>query len=202
MLRKKVSMTDFIQNDTNGVRFYTAPVLRAKHAFSTRYGGVSTGHLASLNLSIRRGDTEENVRENWRRLGEAAGMDLREVVYARQIHSRTVRIVTGADAQAPWLAPRWEGDGFVTNEPGLAVAIFVADCIPVLLEDHDAGVAAAVHCGWRGSVQDILGEAVAQMQTLGARPEDVSAAIGPGVGACCFEVGPEVAEGRQVETSL
>ena len=139
-------MSDFIRNETGGLVYYTAPTLSAPHAFSTRYGGVSAGHLASLNLSVRRGDSEENVRENWRRLGEAAGMDLRRVVYARQIHSRTVRIVTAADAQAPWLEPHWEGDGFVTNEPGLAVAVFVADCIPVLMEDPQAGVVAAVHC--------------------------------------------------------
>ena len=190
----------FHQNESGGVRFYTASTLSAKHAFSTRYGGVSTGHLKSLNLSVRRGDAAENVRENWRRLGEAAGMDLSRAVYARQIHSRTVRIVTDADAQAPWLEPRWEGDGFVTNEPGLPIAVFVADCIPVLLEDKAHGVIAAVHCGWRGSVQDILGEALSQMQTLGARPENISAAIGHGIGPCCFEVGPEVARG--IETLL
>ncbi len=187
--------TCFQQNESGGVRFYTAASLTAKHAFSTRYGGVSTGHLGSLNLSVRRGDSEENVRENWRRLGEAAGMDLSRAVYARQIHSRTVRIVTGADAQPPWLEPKWEGDGFVTSEPGLPVAVFVADCIPVLMEDIDAGVVAAVHCGWRGSVQDILGEAVAKMRALGARPERISAAVGHGIGPCCFEVGPEVAAG-------
>ena len=188
-------MNCFTKHNHNGVVFRTADTLSSPHAFSTRLGGVSAGHLASLNLSVRRGDSEENVRENWRRLGKAAGMDLTEVVYARQIHSRIVPVVTRADAQNPWLAPHLECDGFVTAEPGLPVAIFVADCIPVLLEDLAHGVVAAVHCGWRGSVQDILGAALSQMRSLGARPEDVSAAIGPGIGACCFEVGPEVAEG-------
>ena len=188
-------MPTFQTHNHNGVVFRTADTLSSPHAFSTRLGGVSAGHLASLNLSVRRGDSEENVRENWRRLGEAAGMDLSEVVYAHQIHSRLVPIVSRADAQSPWLEPRHECDGFVTAEPGLPVAVFTADCIPVLLEDAAHGVVAAVHCGWRGSVQDILGAALAQMQTLGAKPEDVSAAIGPGIGACCFEVGPEVAEG-------
>ena len=188
-------MSQFVKKQHNGVVFRTADILSSPHAFSTRLGGVSAGRLSSLNLSVRRGDSAENVRENWRRLGEAAGMDLTEVVYARQIHSRIVPIVTRADAQNPWLAPHLECDGFVTAEPGLPVAIFVADCIPVLLEDLAHGVVAAVHCGWRGSVQDILGAALSQMRSLGARPEDVSAAIGPGIGACCFEVGPEVAEG-------
>lgn len=188
-------MNHFTTHNHNGLVFRTADCLSSPHAFSTRLGGVSGGHLSSLNLSVRRGDSEENVRENWRRLGAAAGMDLAEVVYAHQIHSRIVPIVSRADAQSPWLAPRHECDGFVTNEPGLPVAVFTADCIPVLLEDAAHGVVAAVHCGWRGSVQDILGAALSQMRSLGAAPEVISAAIGPGIGACCFEVGPEVAEG-------
>ena len=187
-------MPTFQTHNHNGVVFRTADTLSSPHAFSTRLGGVSAGHLASLNLSVRRGDSEENVRENWRRLGEAAGMDLSEVVYAHQIHSRLVPIVSRADAQSPWLEPRHECDGFVTAEPGLPVAVFTADCIPVLLEDADHGVVAAVHCGWRGSVQDILGAALSQMRSLGAKPETISAAVGPGIGACCFEVGPEVGE--------
>ena len=193
-------MNHFTKHNHNGVVFRTAGTLSSPHAFSTRLGGVSAGHLASLNLSVRRGDSAENVRENWRRLGEAAGMDLTQVVYARQVHSRIVPIVSRADAQSPWLEPRRTCDGFVTNVPGLPVAVFTADCIPVLLEDAAHGVVAAVHCGWRGSVQDILGAALEQMRSLGAEPEDVSAAIGPGIGACCFEVGPEVGEG--VDTLL
>ena len=166
-----------------GAAYLTAPNIAARHAFSTRLGGVSTGVLESLNLSVRRGDTPENVRENWRRLGAAAGLDLTRAVYARQIHSADVRIAHAADAQPPELEPRFACDGFVTNEPGVPLAVFMADCLPVLLHDPAAGVIGAVHCGWRGSVADILGAAVA----------DIRAAIGPGIGACCFEVGPEVA---------
>ena len=146
-----------------GAAYLTAPNIAARHAFSTRLGGVSTGVLESLNLSVRRGDTPENVRENWRRLGAAAGLE-----------------------------PRFTCDGFVTNEPGVPLAVFMADCLPALLHDPVAGVIGAVHCGWRGSVADILGAAVAQMCALGAHPADIRAAIGPGIGACCFEVGPEV----------
>ena len=182
----------FQRNEQGGVVFYTAPTLRSRHAFTTRFGGVSTGVLESLNLSVRRGDTEENVRENWRRLGAATGMDLSRAAYAKQVHGTTVRIVSPADAQAPWLEPKWEGDGFVTNTPGLPLAVFMADCIPVLLEDPAHGVIGAVHCGWRSSTADIRRVALEQMQSLGAKPGDVHAAIGPGIGACCFEVGPEV----------
>lgn len=175
-----------------GAAYLTAPNIAARHAFSTRLGGVSTGVLESLNLSVRRGDTPENVRENWRRLGAAAWLDLTRVVYAQQVHSAEVRIAHADDAQPPELEPRFTCDGFVTNEPGVPLAVFMADCLPALLHDPAAGVIGAVHCGWRGSVADILGAAVAQMCALGAHPADIRAAIGPGIGACCFEVGPEV----------
>lgn len=175
-----------------GAAYLTAPNIPARHAFSTRLGGVSTGVLESLNLSVRRGDTPENVRENWRRLGAAADIDLTRTVYAKQVHSADVRIAHAADAQPPEREPRFTCDGFVTNEPGVALAVFMADCLPALLHDPAAGVIGAVHCGWRGSVADILGAAVTQMCALGAHPADIRAAIGPGIGACCFEVGPEV----------
>ena len=171
-----------------GAAYLTAPNIAACHAFSTRLGGVSTGVLESLNLSVRRGDTPENVRENWRRLGAAAGLDLTRAVYARQIHSADVRIAHAADAQPPELEPRFTCDGFVTNEPGVPLAVFMADCLPVLLHDPIAGVIGAVHCGWRGSVADILGAAVAQMCALGAHPADIRAAIGPGIGALSHEL--------------
>ena len=155
-----------------GAAYLTAPNIAARHAFSTRLGGVSTGVLESLNLSVRRGDTPENVRENWRRLGAAAGLDLTRAVYAQQVHSAEVRIAHAADAQPPELEPRFTCDGFVTNEPGVPLAVFMADCLPALLHDPVAGVIGAVHCGWRGSVADILGAAVAQMCALGAQPQN------------------------------
>ena len=128
-----------------GAAYLTAPNIPARHAFSTRLGGVSTGVLESLNLSVRRGDTPENVRENWRRLGAAAGLDLTRAVYARQVHSADVRIAHAADAQPPEHEPRFTCDGFVTNEPGVALTVFMADCLPALLHDPAAGVIAAVH---------------------------------------------------------
>lgn len=186
---------DFSEHNQNGVFYLTAQGITAQHAFSTRLGGVSTGVLESMNLSVRRGDEPERVRENWARLSAATGIDLSGVVYAKQIHSADVRIARPEDLQPPELDPRFECDGFVTNCPGVPLAVFMADCIPVLLHDPVAGVIGAVHCGWRGSVQDMIGAAVAQMHTLGAQPEHIHAAIGPGIGACCFEVGPEVVEG-------
>lgn len=186
---------DLIEHYRDGLLYLTAPGIAARHAFAGRRGGVSTGELGSLNLSVRRGDEPARVRENWARLGAAAGMDLSRAVYARQVHSAVVRAVSAADLQPPELEPRFVCDGFVTSEPGVPLAVFMADCIPVLLHDAQTGVIGAAHCGWRGSVKDILGEAVRQMAALGAAPAQIHAAVGPGIGACCFEVGPEVAEG-------
>ena len=140
-----------------GAAYLTAPNIAARHAFSTRLGGVSTGVLESLNLSVRRGDTPENVRENWRRLGAAAGLDLTRAVYAQQVHSAEVRIAHAADAQPPELEPRFACDGFVTNEPGVPLAVFMADCLPVLLHDPAAGVIGAVHCGFMNNDQRYAG---------------------------------------------
>ena len=188
---------DWLRHDETGVVFYTAPNIAARHVFTTRLGGVSTGVLESLNLSVRRGDTPENVRENFRRLSAAAGMDVSRMVYARQVHGAEVHVARADELQASECEPRFACDGFVTNEPGVPVAVFMADCLPVLLHDPVHGVIGAVHCGWRSSVQDILAEALRQMETLGACPGDVRAAIGPGIGLDHFEVGAEVIEAAE-----
>jgi YfiH family protein len=114
--------------------------------------------------------------------------------FTRQVHGTEVRVVAEADRRVPLNEDRPACDGLVTNVRGLPLIIFTADCIPVLLCDPEAGVVGAVHCGWRSTVQDILGIAVRKMLALGARPERIRAAIGPGIGACCFETGAEVAK--------
>ena len=178
----------------NGVVYMTAPVIRARHAFTTRLGGVSGGHLASLNLGENRGDEPENVRENYRRLGAALGVDLSCMAFTKQVHGNTVRTMTKAGARELFSPFRYEADGLVTNEPGLALICYTADCVPVLLCDAVNGVAGAVHCGWRSSVADRLKNAVEAMRALGAETESICAAIGPAIGYCCFEVGGEVVE--------
>lgn len=184
----------FHEQMSGGVVWMTSDLLPVKHAFTTRLGGVSTGALSSLNLGEHRGDDRENVMENYRRLGEALSIDPSSMVFTKQVHGTNVPIVTRADARGPFGPVRYEADGLVTGERSLPLTAFTADCIPVLLCDPDKGVAAAVHCGWRGSVADILGVAVARMRELGAQPRDIRAAIGPGIGFCCFETGAEVPE--------
>lgn len=176
----------------NGVVFMTAPTIGVKHAFTTRFGGVSAGYLESLNLGENRGDAPENVKENYRRLAGAVGFDPGRMAVTKQVHGNTVRAVTDVDAHTLGTPLPYAADGIVTNVPGLALVCYTADCVPVLLCDAKNGVVGAVHCGWRSSVADILGNAVAQLRALGAEPESICAAIGPAIGYCCFEVGAEV----------
>lgn len=185
---------DFIQNEKNGLVWMTSPTISARHAFTTRLGGVSTGHLASLNLGTSRGDEPENVRENYRLLALATGIDTSRMAFTRQVHKADVRVVTGPDVHELYTEVPYEADGLVTSQRGLALICFTADCVPVLLCDSVHGVIAAVHCGWRSSVADILGVAVSKMCALGAAPEDICAGIGPAISRCCFEVGGEVVQ--------
>jgi len=176
----------------NGAVYLTADSLGNRHGFSTRIGGVSTGSLASLNLGENRGDDPERVRENYRRFAEAVGFDPARMVFTRQVHGAAVRTVTAADAHTLFAPVPWEADGIVTGEPGLALVCFTADCVPVLLRDGEGRACAAVHCGWRSSVADILKNAVETMRAQGAQPRDIRAAVGPAISRCCFEVGGEV----------
>lgn len=186
-------MTDtFISHERDGVVWTTAGNIGARHAFSTRLGGVSHGSLASLNLGFGRGDCAETVHENYRRLGAALGINPFSAAFTKQVHGAHVRVVTGADRCAPGDSAPCDADGLVTAEPELPIFCFTADCVPALLHDARHGVIGAVHCGWRSSVADILGAALEKMAALGARPEDVHAAFGPAIGVCCFETDGDV----------
>ncbi|MGM9614191.1 MAG: peptidoglycan editing factor PgeF [Oscillospiraceae bacterium] len=169
-------------------------LLRCAHGFSTRLGGVSGGIFESLNLGRldTLGDDPEKVAENWRRFGAAVGIDTARFVHGRQVHGNHVHIAAPEDAHGIRENSALEADGYVTNIPGLPLAVFTADCAPLLMEDTDAGVIAAVHCGWRPTAADIMGEAVRAMCSLGAQPQNIRAAIGPCIRRCCFQTGPEV----------
>ena len=177
-----------------GVVFMTAPTIPFPHCFTTRWGGVSTGYLDSLNLGEHRGDLEENVRENYRRVFEALGIPEQNPCFTKQVHKNEVLIVTDEDRRELFTPFDCEADGIVTNVKNLPLFCFTADCVPVLLCDPDAGVGGAIHCGWRSTVADILGVAVAKMTELGAKAENLRAAIGPGIDMCCYETDAEVPE--------
>ncbi|AEB12839.1 peptidoglycan editing factor PgeF [Marinithermus hydrothermalis] len=163
----------------------TSPLLSAPHGFTTRLGGVSAPPFDTLNLSTAVGDAPEAVRENRRRVLEALGTP--PLAELRQVHGTHIHAVTGPGT--------WEGDGLLTQTPGLALRVAVADCYPVLLEDPTQRVVGALHAGWRGVLGGILPQALEAMHgRWGSRVEEVRVAVGPGIQGACYQVGPEVIE--------
>ena len=166
------------------------------HGFSTRQGGLSRAYCAEdaageLNLGFTAADDGEIVARNRRLLAEAVSGDpSTPLVTVKQIHSSVVVLAAAKDASRQ--GPR-KADGLMTDEPGLLLGVQTADCIPVLVADRKRRVVAAFHAGWRGTVKRIVESGVGRMRLeFGCRPEDLTAAIGPGVGACCYAVGEEV----------
>lgn len=164
-----------------------------RHAFTTRIGGVSTGVFESMNIGVNRGDRPENVRENYRRLARALGFSENDIALTAQVHGDTVRVVEKGGTISE--APPFPCDALITNRPGIALFVFSADCVPILLHDPVARCIGAVHAGWRGTAGGILRKTVEMMRSCyGSVPSDLLAAIGPSIGSCCYEVGPEVYE--------
>src|SRR5215471_4812669 len=164
---------------------------------TTRHGGVSTGDYATLNLSFGVGDRPEHVLENRRRAATSLGADLGDFVLGSQVHGAVARVVTRADrgrGAAVAGAGVGEADALVTGDPGTVLGAVVADCVPMLLYDPGAQVIACVHAGWRGTVARVSGAALAAMATLGTKPRDVIAGIGPAIGPDRYQVGEEVAQ--------
>ena len=170
-------------------------VLSCPHGFSTRAGGVSEGNYGSLNLGMNRGDEAARVIENWNRFLGSAGIDQRTFVCGQQVHGNKVHIADETDLRPAYGKGEMNVcDGYVTNRPNVPLAIFTADCVPLLMEDERTGAVGAVHCGWRSTVADIEKNAVDAFVSLGSKRADIHAAIGPAIDKCCFEVGPEVVE--------
>jgi YfiH family protein len=148
--------------------------------FTTRRGGVSTGPYASLNLGLLTEDDPAAVAENRRRLADGLGVAL---LQGRQVHGTTVTRATAPHAEPP------EADGQATARAGLAPIVLTADCLPIAIAAPAA--VAMVHAGWRGLAGDVVGEGVRAVRELGGTGS-LAAAIGPGAGPCCYEVGDEV----------
>jgi len=151
-------------------------------AFSTREGGVSEGRYASLNLGLLTADDSENVEENRRRLCAEVGADPERLALNRQVHGTTVRRAAAGDR-------RERADGLWTDVPGVPMLAMTADCLPIALAktNGDKPALAILHVGWRGLSEGVIANGVA---ALGG---PLAAAIGPAIGPCCYEVGPEVA---------
>lgn len=179
--------------ERDGVRWLEAELAGARAAFATRLGGVSEAPFDSLNLGLLTDDEPGNVRENRARLAAALDRDPGRVVFARQVHG--AELVTHDGPQrcefAAHSADKSQrddppaADGHVVSEPELTALVFAADCLPVALSGP--GGAAMLHCGWRGLAAGIVARGA---EAIGA----TNAAIGPGIGPCCYEVGPDVLE--------
>jgi len=171
------------------------------HGFSTRPGGASelethrdSGQITEnvLNLGFTEWDSRERVLKNRQNFFAALKASDMRVVALRQIHSDIVHVVNSANPGVSADAPK--GDALITNEPGRMLLVQTADCVPILLTDKKRRAIAAIHSGWRGTLQRVAEKALGRMQMeFGTRPQDVIAALGPSIGPCCFEVGPEVA---------
>lgn len=177
----------------NNIELLVADNIGAVHGFTTRHGGVSPAPFDSLNLGLHRGDKDENVAENRRRLANALGFDMEKLVLTHQTHSDIVRVVTSADAVGFDHRLYPQSDAIITNEPGVALWVFTADCTPILLQDPVTGAVGAVHAGWRGTASAIVAKTVEKMcLTFHCDPKNIRAAIGPNIGFCCFETDRDV----------
>ena len=180
-----------IKNGT--LEYLVAEGISVPHCFTTRYGGVSTGTQASLNLAYGRGDSMENVEANLRILAKELGYDSEKYVLTRQIHSDIVRVVTEEDCNGFCHRDYPECDALVTNTPGVTLMVFTADCTPILLHDPVTGAVGAAHAGWRGTAQAIGAKTVeAMVKNFGCDPANIRAAIGPNIAQCHFETDMDV----------
>lgn len=173
-----------------------------EHLFSTRMGGVSKGIFATMNLSFTRGDEEEAVQENFRRIAEAMGGSKEDFVCSDQTHTVNIRKVTSIDKGKGVVKPRdyTDIDGLVTDEPGIILSCFFADCVPLYFLDTKRKVIGLAHSGWRGTVNRMGREMLSFMEKeYGCRSEDMIAAIGPSICADCYEVSEDVADAFRQE---
>jgi len=184
----------------NGVQWLAVPAWKKLnwlwHGFSTRRGGLSRAYCAGdaqgdLNLGFTDEDDQDTVARNRRLFVEAVSGDpSTPLADLRQIHSNLVLLAHVADASRK---KPCKADGLMTDEPGLLLGIRTADCIPILVADRKRRAVAAFHAGWRGTVERIVESGIGRMRLqFGSRPEDLVAAIGPGIGPCCYAVGEEV----------
>ena len=156
--------------------------------FTTRAGGASSSPYGSFNLGDHVGDDPDSVSANRRRLAESVGLDESNIVWMEQLHTNTVTVVDGPQGE-----PVEATDALVTTVPGLALAVLTADCVPLLLADHSAGVVAAVPAGRMGARNGVARNAVAKMVELGATPANIQAVMGAAAAGRDYEVPAEMA---------
>ena len=190
------------ESTSRGVRILQVATLNKLlwlvHGFSTRPGGVSSVSDVPgeklLNLGFTDWDTREHVLENRRRFQSALGATDLTLVTLKQFHSDVIHVFDTPPADPCRGLPARAGDASAARKPGLLLGVQTADCVPILLVDPATRAVAAVHAGWRGTLQRIVTKTIGRMQMeLGTKPADLLAALGPSIGGCCYEVGTEVA---------
>ena len=161
------------------------------HAFSTRLGGVSEGEFTSMNLAFNRGDNPECVTENYKRLCKSAGFEFESLTASAQDHHTFVRAVTKADRGVGIYKPRdmESVDAIITNETGVTLVTYYADCTPLYFVDTKNRAIGLAHGGWRGTVGRVAEKTIQKMTELyGTNTADITAAVGPAISVCCYEV--------------
>ena len=190
----------YTNDDGSPIEVLEFPALRktgfVRHLFTTRAGGISEGYLGTMNLGWDRGDLDENVAENFRRSLAVIGSSGECCVCTKQTHTTNIRVATEKDAGKGVTAPRdyTDIDGLVTDVPGLVIAAFGADCVPMYLADPVRKAIGVSHSGWKGTVSRMGACAVRKMtETFGTDPADLICVIGPSICRDCYEVSDDVA---------
>ena len=182
------------------VSFITFPALdkfegRIVNAFSTRKGGFSSGIYKSMNLGLGNDDSRDNILFNYMEFSKAIGINYNNIVISNQQHTTNIRIATEEDRGKGVVRERdYDSvDGFITNEPGVALCLLFADCVPVYLYDPEHEAIGLLHSGWKGTVGEISGKAIKMMaKEYGSRPEALIACIGPSICKDCYEVSSDL----------
>lgn len=182
--------------EKDNIQWVTSDVLGTKHLFSRRLGDVGDFPFSSKpDPEWESESRQERVRALWQRFRTAAEFPAEGFCFTRQVHGTVLRYVTEAERAMPPLPHKPEDcDGLITDRKDVPLCVWTADCVPVLFHDPKAGIVAAAHSGWKGTVADMMGSVVRRMEDMGARAENIRAAIGPAISRCCFETGPEVPE--------
>ena len=185
----------FWRQQSGDLVWHEAPLLEdgAVAAVSTRHGGVSGAGFATLNLSLSVADVPENVQENRARFFGALRLSADRIVSVPQVHGTRIAYAVEANAGERPTEPLGDADGLVTDRPNLGLFLRFADCVPLLAVDPVRRVVGIAHAGWRGSLAGIAGELVRALEErFDSQPRNLRLAIGPSIGPCCYEVGPEI----------
>jgi len=190
----------FRHHKVHEIEYLTVPAFEetglVTHCFTTRLGGVSTGEYRSLNLGLWKNDHRENVIQNYKLISGILNINYTKFVFSRQVHGDNIGVVTAQDAGKGFLNGGLNGfDGFITNQPGIPLATFHADCVPLFFLDPVKKAVALAHSGWRGTVKKIAQKTIHKMVTeYDCNIKNLLVAIGPSIGKCHFEVDKPVVD--------